>query len=273
LINNHGDFVGGDEDDDVWPSSSDLKDIFFDIANMFFSNKIYPKTYYNPPEDPLTSSSDASSCSRTSSGSSSGNSSSSSSSTNSSTSTTTTATSSSTNSSPTPLQSHHIIVHKVKLEVTYAEILNNTKKKLRLFLTDVAEPVFVDIHCGSFPEVIIHQKDRDIVISMTIKPVDDYDHIVNNKSVDLITTINITMREYILGYSKLIKYVDGTSLTVTVPAFHNCNIFEIANKGLLGGSLLLNLNVENVAKSNWNKLPQKDKVEMLRILDVLYKMI
>lgn len=252
LLNNETDLDYGNEEDD-W-TTSDFSDILYDIAKMFFNNKIYPKQYYNPKDtDPLTDTSTETSSATTS--------------------TTTSVRSSIQNS---PLHSPRgVIVHNVKLEVTYAEIMSNTKKRLRLFLNDVPDPVFVEVFCSSFPEAIVRNNNHEIVITMNIKPVDNYNHIVSesNKSIDLITSVEITLVEYILGYTKNIKYVDGSSLKVTVPPFHSGNIFEVPMKGLLKGSLLLNINMKNINKNKWNKLPENDKVEMLRILNALHKMI
>ncbi len=266
LLNNEADLDYGNDETD-W-TASDFSDILYDIAKMFFNNKIYPKQYYNPKQsdtDPLTDTSSTDASSQTSSN----------------TSSTTTSTSSVTSSvqhSPlhSPLHSpRSVIVHNVKLEVTYAEIINNAKKRLRLFLNDVPDPVFVDVYCGCFPEVIVRNNNHEIMITMNIKPVDNYDHIVSesHKSIDLITSIEITLVEYILGYTKSIRYVDGSSLKVTIPPFHSGNIFEVPNKGLLKGSLLLNINMKHINKNKWNKLPENDKVEMLRILNALHKMI
>jgi hypothetical protein len=53
------------------------------------------------------------------------------------------------------------IVHKVKLDVSYIDILNNTKKKVRLILVDIQDPIFIDIYCGKFPQVTKQYIDDD----------------------------------------------------------------------------------------------------------------
>jgi hypothetical protein len=171
------------------------------------------------------------------------------------------------------------VVHKVKLEVSYIDILNNTKKKVRLILVDIQDPIFIDIYCGKFPQVTKQYIDdddveHDIIIDMTIKKTDadgDIDHIIlSSGAIDLIKTIDITLKEYILGYTKNISYIDSIELPVTVPAFQK-EYYEIPNKGILGGSLILNVCIKYIEKNAWHNFNENDKVEMLRLLDILQK--
>lgn len=171
------------------------------------------------------------------------------------------------------------IVHKVKLDVSYIDILNNTKKKVRLILVNIEEPIFIDIYCGKFPQVTKEYIDdndieHDIIIEMTIKKTDadgDIEHmILSSGTIDLIKTVDITLKEYILGYTKNILYIDSTEIPVTVPAFQK-EYYEIPNKGILGGSLILNICIKSIEKNAWYNFTENDKVEMLRLLDALQK--
>lgn len=171
------------------------------------------------------------------------------------------------------------IVHKVKLDVSYTDILNNAKKKVRLILVDIDEPIFIDIYCGKFPQVTKEYIDdddieHDIIIEMTIKKTDadgDIDHmILSSGAIDLIKTVDVTLKEYILGYTKNILYIDSMEIPVTVPAFQK-EYYEIPNKGILGGSLILNICIKYIEKNAWHNFTENDKVEMLRLLDTLQK--
>jgi hypothetical protein len=169
------------------------------------------------------------------------------------------------------------IVHKVKLDVSYIDILNNAKKKVRLILVDIAEPIFIDIYCGKFPLVTKEYIDdddieHDIIIEMTIKKKDadgDIDHmILSSGAIDLIKTVDITLKEYILGYTKNILYIDSMQIPIVVPAFQK-EYYEVPNKGILGGSLILNICIKYIEKNAWYNFTENDKVEMLRLLDIL----
>jgi DnaJ-class molecular chaperone len=170
------------------------------------------------------------------------------------------------------------IVHKVNVQVTYAEVANNVKKKLRLILKHIKDPIFVDIYCRGFPEIIkeyIDEEDNehDIIITMVLKKLDNYDHIISNTgSIDLITSVDVTLEEYLLGCKKDILYIDNNNLNICIPEFQK-EYYEIAAKGLKGGSLILNICVKNIEKEKWDKLCNMDKVEMIRILQSIYKMI
>jgi DnaJ-class molecular chaperone len=163
------------------------------------------------------------------------------------------------------------LVHNIKFDVTYDEIRTNCKKRLRLFLVDIDEPIYINVLCGSFPKIIRqytddNDNDHDIIINMNIKKTDGYDHIIlEHGPIDLITTVEIDLTEYILGCEKDIPYIDGNMMHVNIPAFQK-EYYEIADKGLLGGSLILNVSLKYIDKDRWQSLSEKDKVEMIRIL-------
>lgn len=168
-----------------------------------------------------------------------------------------------------------IIKHEIKLEVSLSEILNNVKKKLRLVLVDIDEPLYVDISCGQYPYIIKEYNDEDdieheIIINLKIKPENNYDYIESkNGTIDLITSIDITLLEYIQGCEKNIKYIDGTYCKINIKPFQT-DILEIKNKGLKKGSLIVNICVKYFEKEIWNRLKINDKVDMIRILENMY---
>jgi DnaJ-class molecular chaperone len=168
--------------------------------------------------------------------------------------------------------------HKIDFHVTYKEIIENTKKKLRLVLIGLEEPIFVNIFCGSYPRVIKefsddNDDDHEIIINMKIKPHKNYMHSESKKGcIDLYTTYEINLLQYLQGCEIEIPYIDDTSIKVLIPAFQK-EYIVIANKGINKGSLIIELSMKSIEGDMWNALSQKDKVDMLRILDIMYKMI
>ena len=168
-------------------------------------------------------------------------------------------------------------IHEIRLEVSYNEIITNAKKKLRLILVDINEPIFIDIYCGLFPQVVKEYTDdnddgieviHEIIINMEIKKQDNFDHIISKSgSIDIITSLDIALQEHILGTTRKIEYIDGKLLEVNIPAFQK-EYYEICGKGIKNGSFIINLCVKNIENSKWNALNEKDKAEMIRILEM-----
>jgi DnaJ-class molecular chaperone len=177
------------------------------------------------------------------------------------------------------------IVHSIKFEVTYAEIAMNTKRKLRLILAGIQDPIFVDVYCGSFPRVVkeytydeddSNSVEHDIIINMEIKSVDGFDHIIHpSGTIDIVTSINVSMIDYILGYTKDIpdiltlgtQGIQGT-LSITVPPFQK-DYYEVEGKGIKKGSLVLNINLDYVKQDVWEALDELGKAELIRSLKKL----
>lgn len=170
------------------------------------------------------------------------------------------------------------IHHDIKLPISYSDILKNTKKKLRLILVEIDEPIFIDVYCGSFPNVTREftdddDKDHQIVITMNICEQTGYNHLITNSGkIDLVTTLEINIKEYILGYEKQISYIDGSNIDIVIPPFKK-DYYVIDGKGLKGGSLIINIVYKNIDNKAWDLLCQKDKDDMIRILSIIYKTI
>lgn len=170
------------------------------------------------------------------------------------------------------------ITHDITFKVTYREIMQNTKRKLRLILVDIDEPVFIDVYCGKFPLSVKEftdddDRDHEIIINMEIAKLEGYDHLISKSdSIDLITSIEIDLLDYINGCDKKIAYVDGNNIDIYVPPFQK-DFVEIAKKGINGGTLLVNISIKIIDKGSWDVLSQENKVSMIRILDLLYKTI
>ena len=177
-----------------------------------------------------------------------------------------------------PSSKDPINVHNIELKITYKEIIANTKKKLRLILIDIPDPIFVEVYCGSYPRVIKEysddeDNDHEIIINMKIKEFPKYEHFESKSGhIDLFTKYEYDLLHYIQGCEVKIPYVDGTMLNIKIPPFQKDRII-ISGKGIKEGSLIIDLIVQNFDRNLWDCLSEKDKVDMLRILNILYKTI
>ena len=168
-----------------------------------------------------------------------------------------------------------VIKHEVKLEVTYNDILINNKKKIRLILVGINEPIYIEVYCGtSFPEIVKEYTDdndtvHDIKINIEIKKEENWDHIISKKGcVDIITNIDINIKDYITGYDKDIKYINNTIMKIKIPPFQK-ELYEIQYKGLNGGSMIVNINILYIEKDKWMLLEENKKESILRIMELL----
>lgn len=172
----------------------------------------------------------------------------------------------------------HPICHDIKLPVTYNEIRTNAKKKLRLILVDIEEPIFIDVLCGSFPSITReftddNDKDHEICITMEIREQEGFNHLISNTGeIDIVTTLEVDMKEYITGYDKKIPYIDNKEISITVPPFYK-EYYEVSDKGLNGGILIVNIVCKTISKASWDFLSPKDQDDMIRILNIMYKTI
>jgi len=169
-------------------------------------------------------------------------------------------------------------VHEITLKATYNEVLNNTKKKLRLLLVDIDDPVFVDVYCQqTFPKVIEYNDDNnidhEIIIHMILNEYENFENIENDDgTIDLITSLGIDIAEYIKGCVKKLPYVNNQMVEVSIPPLTETCI-KMEGYGLKGGVMYVNISMNNVNEKQWNKLNDHDKLEMIRITEIMCKTI
>jgi hypothetical protein len=151
--------------------------------------------------------------------------------------------------------------HNINVDIKYSDYFNTNKKKLRLFLKGVEEPVYINLNCKQYP-------------SCTINYIDDNDneHEINIKMIfiNLYYDLNIDTIDYIIGGTKELSFVNKEKLIINIEEFTDEKIID--NYGINGGSLIINYNYKPINKDIWNKLSDADKREMIRILEKL-KMI
>ena len=126
--------------------------------------------------------------------------------------------------------------HHIKVEVSLEEIHNRKEKKLRLFLKNRSDPVFINVDCGNYPDFLYthitpSEQTLFIHIEFILKQHDVYtlDDLFDTN--DLISEIPITFYEYLIGCEKRMLYLDGKELIITIPKW-DLNSIIIKNKGL-----------------------------------------
>lgn len=152
--------------------------------------------------------------------------------------------------------------HHIEVEVTLEEIYLRKEKKLRLFLKKVEEPVFITIDCGCFPSFMVTHFTPDgrtmfININYKAAPHPVYSHDTMFDTNSLFTNLSLTLSEYFSGCTKTLPYLDGTTITVTVPACSTHPI-ELPGRGLTtAGILTIYPKVELPTKNQLDSFPEK----------------
>jgi hypothetical protein len=179
-----------------------------------------------------------------------------------------------------------IVEHKIVLPVSYADLHKKSKKKVRLILKGIEEPVFLNIYCQKEYPLVERQyidddgKEHSIIIEMKIENRADcgagaragagmYTHIVKEDGcIDLITSIDVKWIEYLTGIVKHLEYIDGGFLEVNVKAF-NTDKIVLKGYGLFGGDLVININIINIQEKEWKRLDENHKRKVLGILKMI----
>jgi DnaJ-class molecular chaperone len=169
--------------------------------------------------------------------------------------------------------------HHIKINITLEEAHMKKQKKLRLFLSDIQEPIFVTVDTGEYPimdikHVLSNGFPVNITITMELLPHPIYrlDDVLD--SWDLFTVIKTTWVDYINGKELTLKFVDGKTINVTLEPF---NAYKgpicIENHGLCGlGHLYISVDMATPSDSKgiWKSLPQDKKELFINMLQELY---
>ncbi len=180
---------------------------------------------------------------------------------------------------------HEAIEHKIVLPVSYLDLHKKGKKKVRLFLKGVEEPVFLNIYCKKEYPYVERQyidddgKEHNIMIEMKIDggygrygrdgTCGVYTHIAKEDGgIDLITSIEIGWIDYLVGCTKHLEYIDGGFLEIHVRAFSTDKIV-LKGQGLFGGDLIVNIDIINIQEKEWKKLDENHKRKLIGILKMI----
>jgi hypothetical protein len=167
-----------------------------------------------------------------------------------------------------------IIKHTFNLDITYSDYYNKNKKKIRIFLRDCIEPIFIDLDCKKYPKVIItHIDDNDneheIIFNLTIvNNNNNYYHIKNkDETIDIIHDMLITTAEYITGNIREHVFLNKEILIIKIEPFSKNYIIE--NLGINKGKFICNFIYIPINKKDWNKLNDNDKNSLTKILNLI----
>jgi hypothetical protein len=180
-----------------------------------------------------------------------------------------------------------IIKHNINLPITYYDLCTLNKRKLRILLKNVKEPVYINICCkNEYPcltrqyiddDSIEHEITINMIIDNTYSNICDdndinYTHSISNydNNIDLNIILDINILDYLIGGVKKIKYVDNTYIDINIKPFCLEDII-IKNKGLLGGNLNVKLLFKHITLKEWNKISKKKKNKFVDIINLIYK--
>lgn len=112
--------------------------------------------------------------------------------------------------------------HHIKVEVTLEEVHMRKEKKLRLFLKNISEPVFIMVDCGCYPSFLythITPKEQTLFIHLEFVLKHHETYILDDlfEPYDLVTEIDLTLYEYFVGAEKTLKYLDGSTIHYIIP--------------------------------------------------------
>jgi DnaJ-class molecular chaperone len=167
-----------------------------------------------------------------------------------------------------------IIKHNINVDIKYTDYFNTNKKKLRLFLKNIEEPVYINLDCKKYPSHTINYFDNndnehEITINMTLindpEINDGYYHIDNNIHFD----IDIDLLEWTIGGNRKYTFINGDIIDINIEPFTDCFIKK--SFGIHNGDLIINFKPIPFEKEKWLNLLDADKVEFIKILNLLKK--
>lgn len=152
--------------------------------------------------------------------------------------------------------------HNIKVPITLEDIHLSKKKKLRLFLKGIAEPIFLTINTGGYVKrqtLSISYNIEAIEIDINIKLIIDekktkYKVLNLVERWDLFYNVYLSWYEYVKGKNIEIMYIDNTIIKVDIPEFYNIELpFIIKNKGLQNkGDLFIVIYIKNPKKEDYD---------------------
>jgi DnaJ-class molecular chaperone len=171
------------------------------------------------------------------------------------------------------------VKHNITLPLSYNDLYNTKKKKIQIILKNIKEPFNISILCSKEYPLLTRQyiddngTEHDIELKMVLKNNDNstYTHQVRKSgAIDLFTNININLCDYIKGSDKKIEYIDGNNIDIKINSFDLNNIL-LANKGLIGGDLIISLNLNNMDSSDLDKLTIDEKLNFIKYVEKIYE--
>ena len=189
-----------------------------------------------------------------------------------------------------------VVIHNINLPITYYDLCSANKRKLRILLKNVKEPVYITLCCKKDYPCLTRQYidddsiEHEIIINMSIDDTEGceegtegceegtegscdikYTHSLTgiNNGIDLHTTIYINIIEYLMGGVKKIWYVDDTYIDINIMPFSTKDII-VKNKGLLGGDLNIKVVFKNITLKDWKKISEKKRAKVIKLIAKMY---
>lgn len=165
--------------------------------------------------------------------------------------------------------------HHIKVEVSLEEVHLRKEKKLRLFLKNIQEPVFINVDCGCYPSFLytyITPNDKTLFIHLDFVLKNHDTYVLDDlfETYDLVTEVNITLYDYFIGGQKSLTYLDGSLIHYTFPPYCLEPIL-IEKKGLYEkGTLRILLKVCVPTKEEILKVDLKTIEKITKYLKQLY---
>ncbi len=168
--------------------------------------------------------------------------------------------------------------HDINVDIKIADYFNNHKKKLRIFLKNVQEPVYINLNCKNYPSHTINYFDNndnehEINIQMNIinDPIinkgfyyKENDEDEDEFRIDIYYDMNIDIIDYLIGTKKELEFFNNETIDIDIKPF-SLNVMK-NGMGINKGNLIVNFIYNSINKEKWYNLPDADKNEMIRIL-------
>ena len=165
--------------------------------------------------------------------------------------------------------------HNITVEISLEDYFSNHKKKLRLFLKGIKEPVYINLDCKKFPFCIINyfdDNDNEHEINITIKLINNlelnngfyFNDDEDNDLINLYYDLNISTIDYITGAEKELIFINKEVFKIKVEPFEKR--FVIENYGINKGDLIIIFIYNPIKKNDWNTLIEEDKNDVIKIL-------
>ena len=165
-------------------------------------------------------------------------------------------------------KNNNIITHSFNLDITYSDYYSKNKKKIRIFLRDLTEPIFIDLDCKKYPKIIIthideNDNEHEIIFNLNIvNNNNNYYHIKNtNESIDIIHDMLISTAEYIAGNMREHVFLNKEILIIKIEPFSTNYI--INDLGINKGRFICNFIYIPITKKDWNKINNSYEDEIL----------
>jgi hypothetical protein len=166
----------------------------------------------------------------------------------------------------------NIIKHEFNLDITYYDFYNKNKKKIRIFLKDYKDAIFIELDCKKYPKSIINYIDdndieHEFIFNLSIiNNNKNYYHIKNKDgSIDIIYDMLINTIEYISGNVREHMFLNKEIILITIEPFSNK--FVINGLGINNGNFICNFIYIPIEKKIWDKINPDDKNIILNIFN------